>query len=45
MELNIDVPKVLLELGLKHIEAATKWIPFRKHFQVHFREWKYLNSD
>ena len=30
----------------KHIEAETKWTPFRRrHFQVHFREWKYLNSD
>ena len=28
------------------IEAKTKWTPFRRrHFQVHFREWKCLNSD
>ena len=30
----------------KHIEAETKWTAFRRwHFQVHFREWKCLNSD
>ena len=27
-----------------HIEAETKWPPFRRrHFQVHFHEWKLLN--
>ena len=30
----------------KLIEAETKWTPFlRRHFQVHFLEWKCLNSD
>ena len=29
---------------LKHIEAETKWTPFRRrHFQMHFLEWKYVN--
>ena len=29
-----------------HIEAETKWTPFsRRHFEVHFLEWKCLNSD
>ena len=29
-----------------HIEAATKWTPFRRrHFQVHFHKWKCLISD
>ena len=29
-----------------HIEAETKWTPFRRrHLQVHFLEWKCLNSD
>ena len=33
-------------LTVKHIEAETKWTPFRRrHFQVHFLEWKCLNSD
>ena len=28
----------------KHIEAETKWTPFsRRHFQVHFCEWKCMN--
>ena len=28
----------------QHIEAATKWPPFSiRHFQMHFREWKYWN--
>ena len=31
---------------LKHIEAETKWTPFRRrHFQMHFLEWKYVNFD
>ena len=31
---------------LTHIEAETKWPPFRRrHFQMHFPEWKYLNFD
>ena len=30
----------------QHIEAETKWTPFRRrHFEVHFIEWKCLNSD
>ena len=30
----------------KHIEAGTKWTPFRRrHFQVRFVEWKCLISD
>ena len=30
----------------QHIEAETKWTPFRRrHFEVHFLEWKCLNSD
>ena len=29
-----------------HIEAKTKWTPFgRRHFEVHFLEWKCLNSN
>ena len=29
---------------IKHIEAETKWTPFRRrHFQVHFLEWKCMN--
>ena len=29
----------------KHIEAETKWTPFRRrHFQWHFLEWKCVNS-
>ena len=29
-----------------HIEAETKWPPFsRRHFQIHFREWKCINFD
>ena len=29
-----------------HIEAETKWSPFfRRHFQMHFREWKCMNFD
>ena len=28
-----------------HIETETKWTPFRRrHFQVHFLEWRCLNS-
>ena len=30
----------------QHIEAETKWTPFRRrHVQVHFLEWKYLNFE
>ena len=30
----------------KHIEAEIKWPPFsRRHFQMHFPEWKYMNFD
>ena len=29
-----------------HIEAETKWTPFRRrHIQMHFREWKCMNFD
>ena len=29
-----------------HIEAETKWPPFsRRHFEMHFREWKCMNVD
>ena len=29
-----------------HIEAETKWPPFsRRHFQMHFLEWKCMNFD
>ena len=29
-----------------HIEAETKWPPFsRRHFQMDFLEWKYMNFD
>ena len=32
--------------GNWHIEAETKWPPFRRRcFQMHFLEWKYLNFD
>ena len=27
------------------IEAETKWLPFSRHFQMHFLEWKYVNFD
>ena len=31
---------------LKHIDAETKWPLFsRRHFQVHFREWKCIHFD
>ena len=34
-----------LRVSSCHIEAETKWTPFRtQHFQRHFLEWKYLNS-
>ena len=30
----------------KHIEAETEWPPFtRRHFQMHFLEWKCMNFD
>ena len=30
----------------KHTEAETKWTPFRRrHFQMHFLEWKCTNLD
>ena len=33
-------------LSLKHIEAETKWTPFRRrHFQMHFLEWKCMNFE
>ena len=33
------------EVKVQHIEAETKWPPFRRqHFQVHFLERKRLNS-
>ena len=28
----------------QHIEAETKWSLFRRHLQMHFLEWKYINS-
>ena len=29
-----------------HIEAETKWSPFsRRHFQMHFLEWKHISFD
>ena len=29
-----------------HNEAETKWTPFRRrHFQMNFLEWNYMNSD
>ena len=32
--------------NIYHIGAETKWTPFRRrHFQVHFQEWKCLISD
>ena len=32
--------------GSWHIEAKTKWPPFsRRHFQIHFLEWKCMNVD
>ena len=33
-------------MTIEHIWTETKWMSFRRrHFQVHFREWKCLNSD
>ena len=33
-------------IRILHIETETKWPPFsRRHFQVHFLEWKYINFD
>ena len=35
-----------INVNFKHIEAETKWKPFRRqHFQMHFLEWKCLNTD
>ena len=35
----------LLSMKLAHW-ARDKWMPFhRRHFQMHFLEWKYMNSD
>ena len=29
-----------------HIEAETKWLPFhRRHFQIYFLQWNWLNLD
>ena len=40
------IVKFCKEHGRYHIEAETKWTPFhRRHFEVHFLEWKCLNSD
>ena len=41
---TIDNKSAILQL--KHIDAATKMLPFcRRHFQMHLFEWKCLNSD
>ena len=38
--------KVMIVWLSKHIEAETIWTPLRRrHFEVHFLEWKYLNFD
>ena len=42
---SIYLLRILAYLPLQPIEAKTKWTPFRRHFQVHFLEWKCLNSD
>ena len=35
-----------LTLRCYHIEAETKWPTFsRRHFQMHFLQWKYLNFE
>ena len=32
--------------GVEHIGSETKWLPFSKqHFEMDFREWKYMNFD
>ena len=44
---------IYASLGLNELSAKAlthwgrgKWTPFRRrHFQMHFLEWKYLNSD
>ena len=36
----------LLGKHLQHIEAETKWPPFRRRcFQMHFLEWEFMNFD
>ena len=37
-----DLPAIgkRCRINPKHIEARTKWLPFHRHFQVHFLEWK-----
>ena len=41
-----DSRSPLLCFRLKHIEGETKLPPFhRRHFQMHFLEWKYMNFD
>ena len=40
---NHDEPRLK---SIEHIEAETTWPPFsRRHFQMHFLEWKYMNCD
>ena len=37
---------VLTDVVVSRIEAETKWTPVRRgHFDMHFREWKWLNYD
>ena len=43
----VNIPsQVLGEIFYWHIEAETKWTPIRRrHFQMHFLEWKCANSN
>ena len=42
--INVVCKTVTKLFRLKHNEAETKWLPFhRRHFQMHFLEWKCLN--
>ena len=46
VDINWSSSCAAVNRSLTHIEAETKWTPFRRrYFQVHFLEWKCFNSD
>ena len=43
---NTNKMELIYTISHKHIEDETKWTPFRRrHFQMYFLEFKYMNSD
>ena len=44
--MDVIVGGVDTSMNSELIEAEAKWAPLcRRHFQIHFREWKRLNFD